>query len=1020
MLLALALPVLASAGEATPESADLEAEFRAAEGDGKPVVVLVRHPADIGSLDAAHWLVVQASSLPGVAQASSLPGVAQASSLPAAEAPAPPELAPLLQKFHRVALWHGSAPLKAFPWAPRSGLLFLTPKREPISVDDVPPLRAGLQALLARILEKPEPLGEEARAALAKSSGSAAHPDPDYVASRADARLERVLRPLPEDLRTQFRELLAAAKAAEKDPKAMQKAHELVKALLARPMTLDECQHAAGMLSYVVMELDFNDEHLALVQKIAKEAPVGRVAADAYLDLADEALAKGERDKAVEYWQAAEKAAGGGESPTLYRTALAMRALASGQPGAARKKWEERQVLDVVVLAQDLSSFAKALSCWTEKTFFPVLLKDDLYAPKFIAVFKPAQVILAPAEPVAPASVPAGTPALPPELQPGLIRETLLASWASARPAAAPKECSDDDLRARLKQLGIQPAGVVFSDAASSEAAGGLALAAGRFEGFEFLPMPHLGQDKEARTVKPGDQISKDAAWALARQVREGLARWGVSGQDGWGSVTLAGGYPYRYNGDKDGYNFGNTYALDDLLGRDADLVRVAATGRLLGDAARSAYQAACSLFLQPDSALLFNTYGTNPRSIWGAYRMDFCESQWQARLKLTHLKDAGASVETFRAAVFPWNRTQVIAINSSGGATDWSVGGGGGTADDFPVGGPVAIHVTHSGSAANPYDPDTLAGRAVWGGAFFYFGSVAEPFLSSFQPPRYYAPRLAAGAPWAAVFRQRAGQYFGYPWRLMIVGDPQFCWRKEPAARLPCDPAKGPVVKAGEQALAPAAYLAGVPKWLAGDTAEALALWQKAPPEDPALKYAARVLARQQLGHLMDQALAAGELAKLEETAPALLSTTPARNFVERWCGKLAALAEKKKEESAFATWLEQQSTAAEPQNYRGIFVVRLTQARLAAVKRKEPWTQADKTEALRCFAESVKIKSDAKALVAQLEELAELSRKRLSQAAADSIPEDARALFAVDSAERKRVEAALKELEKKRAPPK
>jgi len=958
------------AGEDLPWSDDLSAVLRAAAGDGKPVLALIRHGSDVGSLDAAEWLREDNA------------------------------FAPLLEKFHRAVVWSGDVALKGLSFAPRSGLLFLTPRGELIAVEEVPPLRGELKPLLSRILEKPEALDENAKAALSKAG---------------EARQDRAVKALPQDLKAQFKELLANLQAAAKDPQAARKALEQVRALLARPMSQDECQHSAGLLNHVIMELDFNDERQGLIQKIRKEAPVGRVAADAYLDLADESYAKGARDEALKLWEAAEKAAGKGESPTLLRTAQAMRALAREEFGAARKKWEQRKVLDIVVLAPNLASFANAIACWTEKAFFPVLLKEDLYAPRFIAAFKPAFVVLAP-EAAATA-----------ELAPETIRETIFKSWSGAdsSPDSGPSARlqagrSVEHLRERLKELGFAASGVVFSDGASGETAGGLALAAGRFQGFEFLPVPKIGQGNDERSAKAGDELPRPAAFALARDVLAGLKRWGLPDGAAWSYVTLAGAYPYRYAGGQDGYKFGKSYALDDLLGRNENLVRIAPAGRLLGDAARSAYQAACSLFLKPESALLFNTYGTNPRSIWGAYRTDFAEAQWKDRLAITHLKDKDAAIETFRARVFPWNKTQLIIINSSGGATDWSVGSGGGTTDDFPVGGPVAIHVTHSGSAANPYDPDTLAGRAIWGGAFFYFGSVAEPFLSAFQPPRYFAPRIAAGAPFAAAFRQRTGQYFGYPWRLMIVGDPQFCLRKEPAKRQPFDPGKSPIAKAGAKVLPCAEYLAAVPSWLAGDTAKSAALWREAPPEDAPAKYAARVYARQQISHDMDQALAASDLAGLQGNIPALLSTQPARNFVERWCGKLADLAESKKEETALAAWLEKQAAEATPESFRSVFASRLNQVKLAALKRKEHWADADKSAALQCFASAVKNKAEAKALAAQLQELTDLCAKRLPGATAEGILAEAKALFPADSTEARRVESALKELEKKRTPPK
>src|SRR4029077_1339404 len=111
--------------------------------------------------------------------------------------------------------------------------------------------------------------------------------------------------------------------------------------------------------------------------------------------------------------------------------------------------------------------------------------------------------------------------------------------------------------------------------------------------------------------------------------------------------------------------------------------------------------------------------------------------------------------------------------------------GNGPGTTEDFPIGVPCAIHIVYSGSAAALYEnTENIAYRALWGGAFWYLGSTAEPFLDAFQPPFIAGSRMAPGVPLTACFRQRASQNRWYPWRLAIMGDPQFCLRDKPAKR--------------------------------------------------------------------------------------------------------------------------------------------------------------------------------------------------------------------------------------------
>src|SRR5207244_102122 len=96
--------------------------------------------------------------------------------------------------------------------------------------------------------------------------------------------------------------------------------------------------------------------------------------------------------------------------------------------------------------------------------------QDDIYAPKFIEAFKPAQVLVLKS---------VGHADAPPSV--GALRQILLSSWNDSK-AGIPEAPSDYELRARLQQLGVEPSGVVFGDGESGEMAGALALAAGRFQ----------------------------------------------------------------------------------------------------------------------------------------------------------------------------------------------------------------------------------------------------------------------------------------------------------------------------------------------------------------------------------------------------------------------------------------------------------------------------------------------------------------------------------------------------------
>jgi hypothetical protein len=93
-------------------------------------------------------------------------------------------------------------------------------------------------------------------------------------------------------------------------------------------------------------------------------------------------------------------------------------------------------------------------------------------------------------------------------------------------------------------------------------------------------------------------------------------------------------------------------------------------------------------------------------------------------------------------------------------------------------------VAMIHSFSAADPTDPQTIAGRWLSQGAYTYFGAVNEPYLLAFRSPGLVAALLAAEVPVVAALRQGELEPFGFPWRLVYLGDPLYRLQTKDAVR--------------------------------------------------------------------------------------------------------------------------------------------------------------------------------------------------------------------------------------------
>jgi hypothetical protein len=335
---------------------------------------------------------------------------------------------------------------------------------------------------------------------------------------------------------------------------------------------------------------------------------------------------------------------------------------------------------------------------------------------------------------------------------------------------------------------------VVLSAPESPMLAGAVALAAGRFQ--PLVPYDPLVERAWDLTVRErsrgfGHVLTLGQAWDFARGVEDRVAavvaHYGQLGDD-CDFVTLAGDWPYRYDGAGRTGPGGGVYALDDLIGRKLKIgpnrsgtgqsqQRWAFTGRLLGDPAASVARAMGALFLQPKSAILWNTHGRSKP--WSFYTLEPASELLARRLPgpaaIVHRAGRRATLTAWHGTVDPVNPFGLVLFNSSGGPDNFTILGGPGRPEDVPWGVPAVVSTIHSFSAVDPTNPETIAGRWLAHGAFIYFGSVHEPFLPAFRTPRLVAELLAAGVPLVAALRQGESEAFGFPWRLVYLGDPLY-----------------------------------------------------------------------------------------------------------------------------------------------------------------------------------------------------------------------------------------------------
>ncbi len=451
-------------------------------------------------------------------------------------------------------------------------------------------------------------------------------------------------------------------------------------------------------------------------------------------------------------------------------------------------------MIDQVCLVPDVPSFLEAIATWDARHFFPILIDEPAWTMPFLRAFRPERVVryTARGDGRRVSTSPIDAPNSP---------AARLALWQKAMEAVA-RAWSDPTPRGGKfppagsppRGLGPTPPGVVLTAPDSPMLAGAVALAAGRFQPMVRLEpsMWDLENPGEGgRAYRFADQLTLRQASRFVRRLEARVAsvtpRYDQLGDD-CDFLTIAGDWPYRYENDVERGQVRGVHALDDLIGRQiegdpeagglaASRRRWAYCGRLLGDPAASVARAMGALFLRPAEALLWDTY--NSAGPWGEYSL-FAAADQLVRSSTgpdrVFLRDGTrADLASWHRVVDPRNRFGFVWLNSSGSPNMFSIPNGPGRPADIPGGLPAAVVMIHSFSAADPADPRTIAGRWLAQGAFVFYGSVNEPYLTAFRPARLVAEMVADEVPLAAALRQGEFEPFGRPWRLIYLGDPLY-----------------------------------------------------------------------------------------------------------------------------------------------------------------------------------------------------------------------------------------------------
>ncbi len=425
---------------------------------------------------------------------------------------------------------------------------------------------------------------------------------------------------------------------------------------------------------------------------------------------------------------------------------------------------QAQQSLPFVVIVDNPGSYLYAISQWESMIRFPILWDDGSvesreHIARFVRAYKPDRVLKLDER---------NGWVLPRDF------EERSSQIDRALGMALSEQASDwRPVLESIREQGIVSPGIVLTDPSEQAWAGGLALAAGRFQPIAYMERPariHAQLDPEQAT-----QIEVQFE-LLARSTG---STWNTLG-DEIDAITLAMNTGTQI---KTGAGPRDRLALTDRLGRrdhSGNGQRWAYCGQLIGNESQSVYRAMCALFLEIDQSFIWDGYPADQP--WGMY--DGTEAG-------KSLEEMGFEVELHdlpRNGIDHWYLRQVrpigtadmspgssmlILMNTKGTAHRFDLEGGRQEetyAGDLPMMQvPGVMHIVHSFSAQRPFARGTIAGRMLERGVYAYAGSVDEPYLNGFVPTPEVARRFVAGVPFAASVRFTERD----SWKITVLGDP-------------------------------------------------------------------------------------------------------------------------------------------------------------------------------------------------------------------------------------------------------
>ncbi|MFG0283916.1 MAG: hypothetical protein ACF8R7_05795 [Phycisphaerales bacterium JB039] len=430
-------------------------------------------------------------------------------------------------------------------------------------------------------------------------------------------------------------------------------------------------------------------------------------------------------------------------------------------------------VARTLVICPDEASYLDALRQWTPALRFPVLIDDGSWQAagdiaRFVRAFGPERILWHNAAETSPIEG-GGEPAA--DIGPADFRaraEAIVARAWGVRPrAGVTLEPGVTQALDAWETFGLAPFGVVACDARHGARAAAVALAAGRAQPIAWIDSP-AGVN---RTMTPEQAAALNSAISGALDAID--LPWSGLGAD-IDAITLCAETPARIEGGPE------ILATTDVLGRSADdpARRWAWCGQIFGDAPQSAWRAMCALFLQPETAWLFNGYPAD--GPWADYALAPAATLLE-EIELAVTLDAAprGTLDAWRTRTGLGIDAGLIFVNTKGNKATFGLVGGTAQSVDVPfLQRPAAVYFIHSFSAQLPGAPATIAGKWLQRGAYAYFGSVDEPFLHWFVRPEVLAARLRGGFALGAAVRieQRP------PWKLTMLGDPLITLGPAPA----------------------------------------------------------------------------------------------------------------------------------------------------------------------------------------------------------------------------------------------